>query len=987
MKKLIYIISCVLFPSILCYANDQVRIVSSKGNITFPVGKLINCQYNHTTDSLSINLTDTTLKFLADQSLFLDFWDWQYTTFNPDSIPDNEIWYTSHTRQKLDLRKTNLFGAEFDTHTYENGRGIIKFKGAVKNIPSEMFQANHLYGSVLLESILLPRTVETIQYAAFYNTALQEITIQEGVHTIDSAAFQETSLRYIKIPKSVKNFGKGFLADCPSLIRITGSSPYVSPCGRMLIVDSCLIAVAPAELDTIVIPDNVKTIGYAAFRTKHSLEHSIRHVVFSSNITKIEEFAFAECNLEDIILPENLKHIGYQSFFNNLSLEKINIPQSVQKIEEDAFGWCHNLSKFTGKFASDDGRLLIVDGNIVAVAAHNLTNISIPRSVRHIGRTVFSNIQTLENVVMSNSVVSIGDQAFALNDKLKNITISDSVVSLGFGIVSGCGNLETINGKYASSDKRCLIKDGVLNSFAPYGLSYYEIPSDVKVIGQCAFAYIMPQDEIELKTIKLPENLSHIGWNAFELSTIEEIILPYSVLSIGREAFYAAFQLKSIFIQSFFPPSFSGCPKDDWEQISRVFGDIHPEAKFYVPEPSVETYKNMWPWWSSMIEGYKFDNIPNDCYLSTDYSLHLLVDTLQTATAGNGIDIVFIGDAYSDRQIADSTYYNDLKYLYENLFTEEPYKSYKEMFNVLIVNVVSPTEGYEHGSTALGGFFGDGTYVGGNDLAVIEYAKHAISEEQLDESMIVVAMNSNRYAGTCYMYYPEYSNNDYGAGLSISYFPKGGNAETFAQLLHHEALGHGFAKLEDEYAYESNGQVPVSTVDLHKEQQTNWGWWKNIDFTNDSTTIRWSRLLLDERYHYDGLGAFEGGLTYWTGVWRPTENSIMRDNTGGFNAPSREAIYYRIHKLAYGENWEYDYEKFVEWDAKNRKMAESPLPLPSRDKIENYIPTHPPVIKQMSWREAVEQKSQQKVKVIPKKGISTTGTTQNGTKIVYITHE
>lgn len=976
-----------MFPVVLGYANDKVRIVSSEGSIAFPVSALINCQYNPNTDSLSVNLTDTILTFQTNQSLFLDFWDEQYNVLDPDSIPDNEIWYISGSHQKLELRKTNVFGTEFESHTYENGRGIIKFKGAVKNIPSRMFQPNDLYGSILLESILLPRTVETIQSSAFYNTTLQEITIQEGVHTIDSSAFQSTSLRYIKIPKSVKKFGKALLSDCPSLIRIIGDNPYVSPCGRMLIVDSCLIAVASAELDTIVIPDNVNTIGYAAFQRSTHIETNFRHVVFSNNIQKIESLAFRSCNLADIKLPENLKQIGYQAFSNNLSLKKINIPQSVQKIEEDAFGWCHNLSKFTGKFASEDGRLLIVDGNIVAVAAHNLTNISIPRSVRHIGRTVFSNIQTLENVVMSNSVVSIGDQAFALNDKLKNITISDSVVSLGFGIVSGCGNLETINGKYASSDKRCLIKDGVLNSFAPYGLSYYEIPSDVKVIGQCAFAYIMPQDEIELKTIKLPENLSHIGWNAFELSTIEEIILPYSVLSIGREAFYAAFQLKSIFIQSFFPPSFSGCPKDDWEQISRVFGDIHPEAKFYVPEPSVETYKNMWPWWSSMIEGYKFDNIPNDCYLSTDYSLHLLVDTLQTATAGNGIDIVFIGDAYSDRQIADSTYYNDLKYLYENLFTEEPYKSYKEMFNVLIVNVVSPTEGYEHGSTALGGFFGEGTYVGGNDLAVIEYAKHAISEEQLDESMIVVAMNSNRYAGTCYMYYPEYSNNDYGAGLSISYFPKGGNAETFAQLLHHEALGHGFAKLEDEYAYESNGQVPVSTVDLHKEQQTNWGWWKNIDFTNDSTTIRWSRLLLDERYHYDGLGAFEGGLTYWTGVWRPTENSIMRDNTGGFNAPSREAIYYRIHKLAYGEDWEYDYEKFVEWDAKNRKMAESPLPLPSRDKIENYIPTHPPVIKQMSWREAVEQKSQQKVKVIPKKGISTTGTTQNGTKIVYITHE
>ena len=45
---------------------------------------------------------------------------------------------------------------------------------------------------------------------------------------------------------------------------------------------------------------------------------------------------------------------------------------------------------------------------------------------------------------------------------------------------------------------------------------------------------------------------------------------------------------------------------------------------------------------------------------------------------------------------------------------------------------------------------------------------------------------------------------------------------------------------------------------------------------------------------------------------------MMNLNKGKFNAPFREAIYYRIHKLAYGASWKYDYETFVSWDAKNR---------------------------------------------------------------------
>ena len=94
------------------------------------------------------------------------------------------------------------------------------------------------------------------------------------------------------------------------------------------------------------------------------------------------------------------------------------------------------------------------------------------------------------------------------------------------------------------------------------------------------------------------------------------------------------------------------------------------------------------------------------------------------------------------------------------------------------------------------------------------------------------------------------------------------------------------------------------------------GWYKNVDVTSDPATIRWSSFLNDERYANEKLGAYEGGSTFSKGVWRPNENSIMRYGTE-FNAPSRAAIYNRIHKLAYGEDWQFDYETFVQQDLKN----------------------------------------------------------------------
>ena len=345
---------------------------------------------------------------------------------------------------------------------------------------------------------------------------------------------------------------------------------------------------------------------------------------------------------------------------------------------------------------------------------------------------------------------------------------------------------------------------------------------------------------------------------------------------------------------------------------------------------------------------YDIENL----YESTDFSQDGKVVTLQKATKGNGIDIVLMGDAYSDRLVADGTYQKDMEYLYSQFFVEEPYKSFKDYFNVYYVVVVSNNEIYvDYSNTALDGYFGEGSLVRGNNNTCLTYAQKSLDDvKRLNEVTIVVSMNSDRYAGTCYMFFPvDYSQN-WGNGVSISYFPKGGNAERFAQLLHHEACGHGFAKLADEYAYEYMGAIPESSVTSHQSQQANWGWWKNVDFTSDLTAVRWKHFINDTRYANEGLGAYEGGCTYWSGVWRPTENSIMRYNTGGFNAPSREAIYYRIHKLAYGEDWEYDYEKFVEWDAKNRKTAAATREVPY--KSTSYKPTHPPVVINKSWRDA-----------------------------------
>lgn len=333
-------------------------------------------------------------------------------------------------------------------------------------------------------------------------------------------------------------------------------------------------------------------------------------------------------------------------------------------------------------------------------------------------------------------------------------------------------------------------------------------------------------------------------------------------------------------------------------------------------------------------------------YESTDYSADKKVVRLQNAARGNGINVVLMGDAFSDRQIADGTYESVMRQTAEAFFSEEPYTSFKDLFNVYYVNAVSKNEGYvAGGETVFSCYFGEGTHVGGADELCMQYAQSVgFTDEQMQDVLIIVMMNSTKYAGTCWMYYNTNCIGDYGRGTSVAYFPIGTSYEDLSAVLHHEAGGHGFAKLADEYAYEYMGTIPDHEILDYQRSREDYGWWKNTDYISDPTQVYWSKFIDDSRYDFENIGVYEGACTYWKGAYRPTESSIMRNNVGGFNAPSREAIYYRIHKLAYGDSWTYDYEGFVSWDL-NRRVRSRSVSVSQK----KYPLAAPPVIINARW--------------------------------------
>ena len=324
-------------------------------------------------------------------------------------------------------------------------------------------------------------------------------------------------------------------------------------------------------------------------------------------------------------------------------------------------------------------------------------------------------------------------------------------------------------------------------------------------------------------------------------------------------------------------------------------------------------------------------------YTSSDYSQDGQVTKIHSATVGKGIDVVFVGDAFADK---DQELFN--KYVElgkEAFFTEEPFKSTKDRFNIYRIGSVSKNGiiTQEGGDTKFSAQFGQGTNISGDDKAVFSFVQEKIPSVDLTKTIIFVIINKAKYAGTCWMY----TNN-----MAICYVPLCRDETDYAQTLRHEGCGHGFGKLADEYFYDSMGRIPDDKVtELKQWKVLSYGFYENVDLTSDPNTIAWARFISDSRYS-GKVDVYEGGYTYPYGVYRPTDNSIMRYNTGGFNAPSREAIYKKIMKFSEGNAWTYDYETFVAFDAPARSaeaVTRAAAQCAAVDKA-NFIPLAPPVM-------------------------------------------
>lgn len=323
------------------------------------------------------------------------------------------------------------------------------------------------------------------------------------------------------------------------------------------------------------------------------------------------------------------------------------------------------------------------------------------------------------------------------------------------------------------------------------------------------------------------------------------------------------------------------------------------------------------------------------------------ITVLQQHTKGRGIPVVIMGDGYTQADITNGTYRSVTTAAMEALFCEAPMSKLRDYVDVYEATAASAVRGItkESQNTVFQSYIpNDGsTNIYCNDSIALEYALYALYEKEDKSTLVsrshdmlaIVILNSDVYAGVTKIDFVP-TTSDIPSGLSISYIPErakdrvtqihSNGTKTYVTksalntLVQHEVIGHGLAKLGDEYSYIENGQASASVVENY-EKFASYGGLKNISRNKSVNMSPWATMAADERYADEGLRCIEGAYTYTTGFYRPTMRSIMNSETSGFNAPSRYAIYQRVMRIANGEKWQPNYEEFVAFDLSGTQTA------------------------------------------------------------------
>lgn len=291
---------------------------------------------------------------------------------------------------------------------YANNKGISFTSLGAKTIQIKI--GDTVTANVTGDTMTIMGNGKTYDYFDLWdgiNSSIKYITIDDGVTYLGDSLFYDFNiLENIKLPESLEQIGEYTFKNCTSLTNL-------------------------------ILPDSITEIAGETFSNCVSLGK----VTLPKNLTLLGNGVFENCNAE-IIFPASLKCIP---IMGDNAVTKVNIPEGVKIIGEDAFWACSNLKEIT---------LPSTITSIESGAFFNtpITEFVYPQNIDNIPASAFGGTKLTEFSVPDN-VKEIDDGAFYNCTDLKKITIPEFVTYIGNDVFKNCRNL-VIYGKRDSVAER-----------------------------------------------------------------------------------------------------------------------------------------------------------------------------------------------------------------------------------------------------------------------------------------------------------------------------------------------------------------------------------------------------------------------------------------------------------------------------------------------------------------------------------------------------
>ena len=434
------------------------------------------------------------------------------------------------TDENREATVTSIYGGK---NTSLDAKNVAQYYSGTINIPETIIYDGNKYtvrkvGSYAfncqneLQSIYIPRTVTEVKpHAAIKAEKLNRVNVADESELV--------------------NIGEEAFKWCTGLKRFTFDGTSL----KMNSIDKAAFRECTAlERFTWMGNTTVKTIGHSAFYDCSALEKVLWNG--KSELKTIQDYAFFKCiSLNNFEMPNTTLSVGNSSFRYNASLTNIHLSNSLNYIDEYAYGEC------------------------------GFSQITLPESLANIQAGAFINNDFLQEIILPERLQGLGSAAFENNSKLESVTFHTAIETMTIGN-NAFNQCPILNKVYITN----------MNSFAQTNFN------NAKANPANTSQHIYDANGKEIINVVLPKGTKYVNNNAFNgCAFIESIEMPATMDHVNDDIFVGCSALKDVYCYAEEVPEFIGV--NDPTSMDEVFQN----ATLHVPFGSESLYQKDTSWW------------------------------------------------------------------------------------------------------------------------------------------------------------------------------------------------------------------------------------------------------------------------------------------------------------------------------------------------------------------------------------------------------